>query len=160
MMPDKKAIKNSANFALLAEQIMSGLAGSEDGAPSSKQEFSQAKSSSTSFSIKNIKVPDSLVESVLIGFGYNQPKTHPKFGSKGDYNVNFTKGTTEHIEEEKIVDEQEIETKITSLVNRLNSLLVEAKQVLSEMCGVGSGSLGVHTMKKLKKKTKEGTSWT
>lgn len=137
MMPDKKAVRSSVNSALLAEQIMNGLAGGEPKSPSTKQEFSPARSSSTSFSIKNIKVPDSLIESV----------------------VNFTKGTTEDVKEEQRVDEQEIETKISSLVTRLNSLLVEAKQVLSEMCGTGSGSFGVGKMGKLKK-VKRGSNKT
>lgn len=133
MMPDKKAIKNSANSALLAEQILQGIMGGDTKSPTSQssikpiQEFSKKAISGPN--LKNVKVSDNLVESI----------------------VNFaTKKTSEIVIEEERVDEEElVQDRLSDLVKRLRDLLKEAKEFMSEM--TTTGMIGVGPMKSNKK---------
>lgn len=132
MMPSKNAVKNSARIADLSEQILHGMMTGE-----SPKVETPIKSKSQGVSIKNVKVPESMVESIL-GFATGkEPKPEPEVDSI----------------DEAVV----IENKISDLVKRLNSLLVEAKQVLSEMCGgmgTTTGMIGTNQKFVLGKKAK------
>lgn len=116
-MPNGAAIKSSAKFANLSEQILQGMM---TGEPTPTKTPTVTKGQS--LNIKNIKVPDSMVESI-VGFATN--KEEPS-------------------EVESIDEAVVVENKISDLVKRLNSLLVEAKQVLAEMCGTTTGMIGTN----------------
>jgi hypothetical protein len=111
MIPSKKAIKSSANSAILAEQILQGMAKGDENPISSppQTKFNPGPN------LKNIKVPDSLVESI-VGFATN--KEEPK-------------------KLERFDEVAKVENKISDLVKRLSDLLKEAKQVMSEVTTVG-----------------------
>lgn len=127
MLPPKKATKINPNSALVAEQILQGMTSRDD-----KPKLSPVQSKpATNFNIKNVKVPESMVESIL-GFAT---------GQKDD-----------NLEQDSIDESVVIENKISDLVKRLNSLLVEAKEVLSEMCGTTTGSLAVGPKRNKKKR--------
>lgn len=135
MMPNSKAIKASANSALLAEQIMQGIMGGDTKPPAAQipsnqlvQEFSKKVTSGPN--LKNINVPDNLVESI----------------------VNFaTKKGQEPIVEKKRVDEEElVQDRLSDLVKRLSDLLKEAREFMTEM--TTTGMIGVGPMKKKKGK--------
>jgi hypothetical protein len=134
MMPNNKAIKASANSALLAEQIMKGIMGGDTKPPVTQsspsiEEFSKKVTSGPN--LKNIKIPDNLVESI----------------------VNFaTKKTPEPLVEEERVDEEElVQDKLSDLVRRLSALLKEAKEFVSEMTTTGMIGVGPMKGKKIKK---------
>lgn len=135
MMPNSKAIKASANSALLAEQIMKGIMGGDSTPPVTPsqsiqpiQEFSKKVSSGPN--LKNVNVPDNLVESI----------------------VNFaTKKTPDPVVEEERVDEEElVQDRLSDLVKRLSDLLKEAREFMTEM--TTTGMIGVGPMKKKKGK--------
>lgn len=111
MIPPKKAAKSSANSAVLAEQILQGMIRGDEKPISSP---TQPKFNSGP-NLKNIQVPDSLVESI-VGFVTN--KEEPK-------------------ELERFDETAKVENKISDLVRRLSDLLKEAKEVMSEMTTVG-----------------------
>lgn len=112
MMPDKKAVKTSANSAVLAEQILQGMiTGGKK--PTSSPSFSKPR---TSFDIKNVEVPESMMESI----------------------IGFATDTEEEVEE-VINEEVVIENKISNLIKRLSSLLEEAKELVNEVTGSGGG---------------------
>ena len=125
-MPNGAAIKSSAKFANISEQILNGMM---TGEPTPTKTLTVNKGQS--LNIKNIKVPDSMVESI-VGFATN--KEEPS-------------------EVESIDEAVVVENKISDLVKRLNSLLVEAKQVLAEMCGTTTGMIGTNQKFVLGKKT-------
>lgn len=124
MLPPKKATKINPNAALVAEQILQGMNPRDD-----KPKLSPVHSGrATNFNIKNVKVPESMVESIL-GFATGKEEQ-----------------PVERVDEAVVV-----ENKISDLVKRLSSLLVEAKQVLAEMCtGTTTGMLATNTAKKKK----------
>lgn len=126
MMPNGAAIKSSAKFANISEQILNGMM-TGDSTPTKTPTVNKGQS----LNIKNIKVPDSMVESI-VGFATN--KEEPS-------------------EVERIDEAVVVENKISDLVKRLNSLLVEAKQVLAEMCGTTTGMIGTNQKFVLGKKT-------
>lgn len=126
MMPNGAAIKSSAKFANISEQILNGMM---TGEPTPTKTPIATKGQS--LNIKNIKVPDSIVESI-VGFATNKEEL-PE---------------VESIEEAVVV-----ENKISDLVKRLNSLLIEAKQVLAEMCGTTTGMIGTNQKFVLGRKT-------
>jgi hypothetical protein len=135
MMPNNKAIKASANSALLAEQIMKGIMGGDTKPPTTQsspsiEDFSRKVASGPN--LKNIKIPDNLVESI----------------------VNFaTKKAPEPVvvEEERVDEEELVQDRLSDLVRRLSALLKEAKEFVSEM--TTTGMIGVGPMKgnKIKK---------
>ena len=131
MMPDKRAIKDSAKSALLAEQILSGMTGGEK--PSPTASF-QKPSFSSSPNLKNIKVPESFVESIM-GFA--------------------TKNDSEPVVEQRVDERQIAENKLSDIVKRLNDLLIEAREVISEVTTTGMLASGVIGKKQYPKK---GTS--
>lgn len=129
MMPSKPAVKLSAKFADLSEQILHGMMTGE-----SPTVETPIRSKSQGINIKNVKVPESMVESIL----------------------GFATGKEPEPEVESIDEAVVIENKISDLVKRLNSLLVEAKQVLSEMCGgmgTTTGMIGTNQKFVLGRKT-------
>lgn len=135
MMPNNKATRASANSALLAEQIMKGIMGGDSKPPITQspqpiQEFSKKVTSGPN--LKNINVPDNLVESI----------------------VNFaTKKTPEPIVEKQRVDEEElVQDRLSDLVKRLSDLLKEAREFMTEM--TTTGMIGVGPMKGMKTKKK------
>lgn len=119
MLPNKKAIKDSAKSALLAEQIMSGMTGGNK--PSPAASFEQPKFSSGP-NLKNIKVPESFVESI-VGFA--------------------TKKDSEPVAEVRLDERQVAENKLSDIVKRLNDLLIEARQIISEVTTTGMIATGV-----------------
>lgn len=137
MMPNNKATRASANSALLAEQILQGIMGGDTKPPVAQsssnqlvQEFSKKVTSGPN--LKNIKISDNLVESI----------------------VNFaTKKTPEPIVEEERVDEEElVQDRLSDLVKRLSDLLKEAREFMTEM--TTTGMIGVGPMKRMKTKKK------
>lgn len=119
MMPNKKAIKDSAKSALLAEQIMSGMVGGDK--PPTTTSFQQPKYSSGP-NLKNIKVPESFVESI-VGFA--------------------TKKDPEPVVEDRLDERQVAENKLSDIVKRLNDLLIEAREIISEVTTTGMLATGV-----------------
>ena len=111
MIPTKKTEKSSANSAVLAEQILQGMIRGDEKPVSSP---SHAKFNSGP-NLKNIQVPDSLVESI----------------------VGFVTNKEESKELERFDETAKVENKISDLVRRLGDLLKEAKEVMSEMTTVG-----------------------
>ena len=131
MMPDKKDIKNSANSALLAEQILQGMVrGDEKPIPSPTPNKIRSVPN-----LKNIEVPEHLVESI----------------------VNFAKGNKEEVIQDSPVELNEevvVQNKMSDLVQRLSSLLKEAKQFINELNSTGmiGGSLSPFHKARNKKK--------
>lgn len=119
MMPNKKAIKDSAKSALLAEQIMSGMIDGDK--PSPAASFEQPKFSPGP-NLKNIKVPESFVESI-VGFA--------------------TKKEPEPVVEARLDERQVAENKLSDIVKRLNDLLIEAREIISEVTTTGMLATGV-----------------
>ena len=111
MVPSKKAIKSSANSAVLAEQILQGMI-SGDEKPISSPTPTRLDPGPN---IKNVKVPDSMVESIL---GFATKKEDLK-------------------DIERFDEAQKVENKISDLVKRLSDLLKEAKEVMSEVTSTG-----------------------
>ena len=133
-MPTNKATRASANSALLAEQILQGIMGGDTKPPVAQspsnqlvQEFSKKVTSGPN--LKNIKISDNLVESI----------------------VNFaTKKTPEPIVEKQRVDEEElVQDRLSDLVKRLSDLLKEAREFMTEM--TTTGMIGVGPMKPKKR---------
>lgn len=133
-MPTNKATRASANSALLAEQILQGIMGGDTKPPVAQspsnqlvQEFSKKATSGPN--LKNIKISDNLVESI----------------------VNFaTKKTPEPVVEEERVDEEElVQDRLSDLVKRLSDLLKEAREFMTEM--TTTGMIGVGPMKPKKR---------
>lgn len=136
-MPTNKATRASANSALLAEQILQGIMSGDAKPPVTKvpsnqlvQEFSKKVTSGPN--LKNIKISDNLVESI----------------------VNFaTKKAPEPVVEEERVDEEElVQDRLSDLVKRLSDLLKEAREFMTEM--TTTGMIGVGPMKTMKTKKK------
>lgn len=127
MLPPKKATKINPNSGSIAEQILQGMLTGD-----SKPQLSPAglPTKTTRLNIKDIKVPDSLVESI----------------------VNFaTKKEDKPIEEPEPVNEEVvIQNKMEDLIKRLSDLLKEAKQFVNEM--TTTGMIGVGKIKPLGKK--------
>ena len=128
MMPSKTSVRLCSKFADLSEQILGSMM---TGEPTPTK--TPTVKSGQGLNIKNIKVPESMVESI-VGFATNR----------------------EVPSEVKSIDEAVVvENKISDLVKRLNSLLIEAKQVLSEMHGTTTGMIGTNQKFVLGKKKKK-----
>lgn len=125
MMPNTKAIKDSAKSALLAEQIMSGMTGGDKPTPAAS--FQQSKFSSGP-NLKNIKIPESFVESI-VGFA--------------------TKKDPEPVAEVRLDERQITENKLSDIVKRLNDLLIEAREIISEVTTTGMLATGVTGKKQI-----------
>jgi hypothetical protein len=114
MLPIHRATKINPNSASVAEQILQGMISGD-----SKPQLSPPNIStkSTKYNIKDVKVPDSLVENIL----------------------NFaTKKEEQPIEEpEQLNEEVIVQNKMEDLVKRLSDLLREAKTFISEMNSTG-----------------------
>lgn len=97
--------------------------------------------------IKDIKVPDQLVENI-ISFATKTPAK--KVIEKTE--------VSEPIVEEKLSEVEILEERMTSLIAQLTSLLKEAKEVMNEMTTVGT--IGTNQKFTLKKKAKDGLNKT
>jgi len=92
--------------------------------------------------LKAVKVPDAFVENI-IGFSgrLNEGET-----------VSYKEKPVQYLNEAKLAEER-----IVSLVERLKSLIVEAREVMQEMTSVGMLGVGPQTnLLKKKKRKKKG----
>lgn len=127
MLPPKKASKINPNSGSIAEQILQGMMTGD-----SKPQLSPGDlpSKATRLNIKDIKVPDSIVESI-INFATDKEDAPEK-------------------KPEPVNEEVVIQNKMEDLIKRLSDLLKEAKQFVNEM--TTTGMIGVGKVKPLGKK--------
>jgi len=93
--------------------------------------------------LKAVVVPDSFVENVL---NFSESLNEGDTSKHRDVPVDYEETLVESVNEESLT-----EAKIVSLVERLKSLIVEARDVIQEMTSIGTstGMIGVGPQKKL-----------
>lgn len=121
MMPNKEQIKASSKAANAAEDILKGLFEGKEAPKPSVGNMSRTLSDNLS----NIKVPDSLVETIT---GVRQSKPKPKPVEK--------------------LNEEVVSKKVEDLISRLSTILKEAHTLLGEMTTVGMIGTGYSVKKK------------
>jgi hypothetical protein len=131
MEPSKKSTAKAISAFEAADQILSNMMSGKENLP--------PKKATKIVDISDVKVPDSLVESIM-GF------------------VEDTKNSEPQVQEEasELNEEVILESKVNDLVTRLSSLLKEARVVLEEM--TSAGMIGTNQKFVLNKKKKNGST--